>query len=1011
MTPSLSPGDWQWARHWLDRLDGLPPDQRAGLLDEACAERADLAAILRSLVESPAESLHIWSETSPSDPRFNEVPQWRFAPGDLFAGRYRVCAFVGAGGMGEVYQVEDTHMPQRDALALKTIRGDLAGNPEIAARFEREMRHALALAHPNVCRIYDVGRHMSGSRDVVFLTMEFLSGGTLAARLKDEAGQACALPVSVALPIIRQMTDGLAAIHGRHIVHRDFKPLNVMLVPSDAGTRAVITDLGLARAIGGGQRDLTLTETGAVAGTLAYMSPESMSGSDSATPAGDVYSLGVTILEMLTANRACVADAAKYLKATGVNSHLNSVVVKCLERDPARRYANAGEVAKALENRTWLPRSFVRIAAMVLLGVSLASGAYYWWSNRPPAIPTEAQNWYNRGVDDMQSGSHYAATKKFLEATRIDPDFTMAHVRLAEAWFALEGHNLADREMLKAVGRLTPEEQNYREGVRLTLDGKFEQAINSFRAFAAHATDAHSGQLALAVALERAGHGPEARKIYANLASVYPWASLRMAMADARKGRWNDAQREFDVAVDGFRKATNVEGETEAIYQRGFLSLQSVRLEDARRFLSQALERVQLTHNSFQQVRAEIDMSGVELHSGNTKRASAFAREAMRNATDNRVEVLYGRANRALATVYRAVGDYSNAELPLQDAVRQARDNADERLEAAALTLLSDTHNQTGRLSEAASEAEKAMALYERQQNPQLTVQAARAAANAYRNLGRFQKAADLANEALDAATNAKNDALVGQAQEVRGQIALARQQYGEAIRDLRLALKANATAKVAIAVPYESLQLASALAAVGQFGEAAKLFDSSARLAGANRDLLANLRIERAKMEIYRGNKAAAASFVSGIAQDASDPDRNAEVALVSDAVQSGHFDGRAQMLLKLDTSSVTFAVQRRLHFSAAVDLVSAHESHAAEVALGNPVDYSEMAELGWRVRLLASRLESGEASSSMRRQALNALTAAPEMLGYSISGNTARIRLDLRGELREMSEMSLGN
>ncbi len=632
MTPPVNSADSDWIKSRLDRLGSLTPDARALFLEQVRAERPDLASVLESMLNAPTRTFHL---TPGAIAQLAASERHAFARGEIVAGRYLVRSCVGSGGMGEVYEVEDTHMPERGSLALKTIRGDLLGKPEIAARFEREVRHALALAHPNVCRIYDVSRHTAANSaadptcprptDFLFLTMEFLSGGTLAKWLKSADGQSRAVPQSEALPLIRQMVAGLAAIHAHRIVHRDFKPLNVMLVPSGSATRAVITDLGLARTVRSSSEDTegdpTLTRTGASPGTPAYMAPELRAGTGSATYASDVYSLGITILEMLTASRTGIANAGRALKAASIDARLTAVVLKCLKSDPAGRYRDAGELAAALDPKSTLPKLPIQVAALIAVGVAIAWGGYYRWSNRTPFIPEEAKSWYSRGVEDMQSGSYYAAAKKFQEATRITPDFTMAHVRLAEAWFGLEGHNLANAEMVKAAGQLKEEDQTYREAIRLALAGQYDKAVEVFKNFAANSSDTNAARLSLARAQEWASHGNEARKIYASLTSVYPGANLRLAVLDARAADWKKANLEFDAAIEGFRKSTNEEGETEAIYERGLLNLQAVKLDEARQLLNQLLDRALTTHNVFQQIRAQIDLSTIELRSSHIDNA------------------------------------------------------------------------------------------------------------------------------------------------------------------------------------------------------------------------------------------------------------------------------------------------------------------------------------------------------------------------------------------------------
>ena len=283
------------------------------------------------------------------------VPQ-AFEPGQLLSGRFRIVRFIADGGMGEVYEAEDTELSGR--VALKTIRHEIAEDAGILERFKREVHLARQVTHPNVCRIYDVFRH----EDTTFLAMELLPGETLSARLEREKR----LSPDAALRIVVQSAAGLAAAHRAGVVHRDFKSANVMLVPDanePGGTRAVVTDFGLARRHQGGGRDSgAATVTSAITGTPSYMAPEQVEGGP-ITPATDVYALGVVMYEMVTGTlpfqgETPLSIAVKRLKEApppprrrfhGVPALWERTILRCLEREPANRYQSASDVPAALE--------------------------------------------------------------------------------------------------------------------------------------------------------------------------------------------------------------------------------------------------------------------------------------------------------------------------------------------------------------------------------------------------------------------------------------------------------------------------------------------------------------------------------------------------------------------------------------------------------------------------------------------------------------------------------------
>jgi tetratricopeptide (TPR) repeat protein/tRNA A-37 threonylcarbamoyl transferase component Bud32/TolB-like protein len=284
-------------------------------------------------------------------PRPDDQPA--FSPGEMIAGRYRVVRFLARGGMGEVYEVEDLEL--RERVALKTMRSEVAKDQVTIERFRREIQLARKVTHPNVCRIFDVAFHGG----LIFLTMELLEGETLAHRLR----RGGPMPTAEALPLARQIAAALHAAHQAGIVHRDLKPGNVVLAERRGGVRAVVTDFGLARLEAGEepQHAMNLTVQAGVVGTPAYLAPEQVEGKE-ITAAVDVYALGIVLYEMLTGTVPFVGDTAiavavKRLRETpasprtlvpGLDARWEAAILRCLEREPADRFASAPEAIEAL---------------------------------------------------------------------------------------------------------------------------------------------------------------------------------------------------------------------------------------------------------------------------------------------------------------------------------------------------------------------------------------------------------------------------------------------------------------------------------------------------------------------------------------------------------------------------------------------------------------------------------------------------------------------------------------
>jgi serine/threonine protein kinase len=234
----------------------------------------------------------------------------RLEAGRSLAGRFVILRFIASGGMGEVYEALDNELGSR--VAVKTILPAFASDPGVVERFRREVLLARRVTHANVCRVFELYSSEPPAGDSLkFLTMEFLDGESLAQRLK-RVGR---VSPGEALPLLRQMVAALDAAHAQGIVHRDFKPSNVMLVALETrpsgdlpDVRAVVTDFGIARALAVAPGNEG-TQTGAVVGTPQYMAPEQMAGG-AITAATDIYALGVVMHEMVTGKLPFIGENA-----------------------------------------------------------------------------------------------------------------------------------------------------------------------------------------------------------------------------------------------------------------------------------------------------------------------------------------------------------------------------------------------------------------------------------------------------------------------------------------------------------------------------------------------------------------------------------------------------------------------------------------------------------------------------------------------------------------------------
>ncbi len=273
--------------------------------------------------------------------------------GDGFADaeqRYRLDSRIATGGMGEVWRGTDTTLGRQ--VAIKLLKDEYADNASFRARFETEAQHAASLHHANIAAVYDFGEAPAADGSGVqrpFLVMELVDGEPLAALLRPGAP----MDPDAVRGLLAQAADGLAAAHAAGIVHRDVKPANLLVTPD---RQVKITDFGIARAAEG----IGLTRTGEVMGTPQYLSPEQAQG-QTATPASDVYSLGVVAFECLAGRRPFVADTAvatalAHLREPvpelpgSVPADLAAVVRRALSKLPQDRFADGAALAAALRD-------------------------------------------------------------------------------------------------------------------------------------------------------------------------------------------------------------------------------------------------------------------------------------------------------------------------------------------------------------------------------------------------------------------------------------------------------------------------------------------------------------------------------------------------------------------------------------------------------------------------------------------------------------------------------------
>ncbi len=326
-------------------------------------------------------------------------------------GPYEVVAPLGSGGMGEVYRARDTRLGRE--VAIKLLSADRLSDPVRRARFEQEARAVAALNHPHIVTIHEI----ESAENIDFIVMELVPGKTLDA-LIPRNGMRLGEALRIAIPL----ADALAAAHAAGIVHRDFKPANVMLTPEGA---VKVLDFGLAKLLqgaeGGGEDDTTLdaqvsppSRVGTVAGTPAYMSPEQASGGK-VDARSDIFSFGAVLYEIVTGRRPFGGGSTAEMLASllkeqpkppsevvpDVPKELERIILRCLRKEPARRFQNMLDVKVELEEikeesdsqalaptgpattKRRLRRRRIAVGAAGILILGIATAATLWRLRRP----------------------------------------------------------------------------------------------------------------------------------------------------------------------------------------------------------------------------------------------------------------------------------------------------------------------------------------------------------------------------------------------------------------------------------------------------------------------------------------------------------------------------------------------------------------------------------------------------------------------------------------------------
>jgi serine/threonine protein kinase len=1001
MTPEL----WQRLKPLFNEALGRAAEDRAAFIDEVCGGDAELKESLAQLVRAGEEVTQTFD--APVDaPSVRPVQHssTRFAPGEVVLGRFRIVRPIGRGGMGEVYEAEDLQLGR---VALKTIRRDIASSPETFARFRHEVQLARRISGSQVCRIHELYLIPAAGRRaaIAFLTMEYLEGITLAERLKSDGP----LPLTEALRVALDICEGLRLVHGMGVIHRDLKSANIMLCGNGPAVRAVLMDFGLAHdfapdhapalnPIAGVHEGATLP--GTIMGTPAYMAPEQFEGQP-VSPATDVYALGVVLYELVTGLRPYaaptpVAAAIRRARYTSPPSTLNRriprkwdrVIQRCLQFEPADRFQSTTQVARELrggiddirylrQDRPW----FFRLAAALILS-SLAWGGYSVWQRQTYQKPgPEALKKYNDGLALIRQGNFAEATRLLQATLTSDPNFAMAHARLAEAWFNLDFQGSAQQELLIALPNrslLLPLDRMYLDAIQQMVTGDSAAALETRRRILDRLprSESSSGYVDLGMAYERVGNIAQALQSYAQAARqdpANPAAYMHTGILQSRLHRtvegnqaFDQAQAIFEKQIDSYGRPGNPEGLAELDYERGYAANDRGDSKDAEPLLKRSLDEAEKIPSIQLEIRALSQLSSAASASAHDDLAVSSAQQAIKLATENQLNswAAFGLVRLAAAKLFLESKYWPEAEQSLNEAFEILRHSPQPRVEALANSTLASLMDLEDHPDKVAEPAEKALDYYKKNGYAEGARSVALLLVRYQRDKGQYREALESGKALLDLAIESGRPAFLVQAEEAVGGIHLVLEQYPDALIHFRKAEQLGSTPFRA----YMQFHVAETLWRLGRFSESEAMF----KLASSDPRLDASVGASRVESLVAQLKYQSALPLAGDVI--ARNPGMLSDRKLVLEQYQAlarAHVGAREQALAGLAASVVPAFQSGSQAKAAGARLIAAD----IDLALGNPSEALDAAFAAENYFASAGKLDSQLRSASLAAAAAKAL------------------------------------
>jgi serine/threonine protein kinase/Tfp pilus assembly protein PilF len=824
---------------------------------------------------------------------------------------YRILEQIGEGGMGVVYEAEDTRLGRRVAIKIPTAAPDGHNHH---ARFLREARSISALSHAHIATLFDYGELPDGRP---YIVMELVNGRELGDLMR--AGE---LSIARAIEIMADVAEALCEAHRRGIIHRDIKPSNVIV--NERGVVKVL-DFGLAKLTAEGQEldqnAPTLagvkTRSDVMLGTPLYLSPEQAR----ALPVdgrSDLFSLGALLYESVAGRPAfsgatVVEIAAEVIHVDPpppskfnrlVPHELDRITLKALAKRPEDRYQNAEELIADLRALSFhfselddtrtpsmnsyssgayrtnahratalttlsdnLRRPRLSIATVIIAVVVLAGAA--WGISRlmrptPHEPPPDAKQAYELGTNLLREGAYYQASRRLLRATELDDKYVLAHARLAEAWTELDNAAGAKDAMLRVDSHaaqrdgLSKVDALYLDAIRATITRDFTRARGDYQEIARLLPNSAESYVDLGRAYEKTDQIKEAIASYVEATNRDPknaTAYLRIGNLYARQQNTASATANYDKAEQIYKENSSGEGQTEVVYRRGYLLRTLSRFDEARALLQRALEMSKSVGNDSQRINTLLQLSIIATNENDPPTAQRYAREAVELAQAKGMESLVALGLVDLGNSFMGQTNYPEAEKYLKQGLDFAQRSGASRHAAKALINLGSLRIQQGQTEEGVNYVEQARAFYQAGGYGKEEALAFAILGRAKRQKGKYAEALADFEQTMQRGEQSADQTLIALAHSEMGNVLLQQDKYMKALNHFEESYKIDNNLGNKLRTAYDLYNRGDALWPLGRYDEASDLLEQALAIAVRpdvmNRELQAYVYLAQANMAL----------------------------------------------------------------------------------------------------------------------------------------------------------------